>query len=194
MKIPPRSLYILVFILIINLARVNAQDEDEIPRLIKELVTQEECLNPCWLSIEVLVTDEKEVRDALTNYGIEFDVVDIFEGLRLYNFEIVSDFYPLANVDKSPGSIWINPKENRVGRIDIPVDFHINDLIEALGEPSLITHPDYFELLYLEEGVIFYLNSDTQRVWAATFLTEEFLVNEYMSYVEVQGWDEIMRK
>jgi hypothetical protein len=66
----------------------------------------------------------------------------------------------------------------------------VEDLIMALGEPSVVLHSGYAELLYVEEGLIFYLDTDTQRVWAATLIGREYLVEEYIPDLELQDWCE----
>lgn len=139
------------------------------------------CNNPCWLGIEIKISTEADVQTSLEANDIQFEVVDVYEGLRVYNFEF----------ENNEGSIWINPTIDIVGRIDVPMDLCLDNLLFVYGEPKVNVHVGYLELFYPEHGLIFYFDTDEQNIWAVTLLTKAYLVDEYMLNLEIQDWEAV---
>ena len=142
------------------------------------MFTDENCENPCWMGIEVGVSDKELVKVTLEQNEIRYSP----NGLYTYNIFL----------DKTTSLLWQNIETpladihfwgETVGLMTFTLDLCLSSVIDAYGYPEVVMEETSAGILYPGYGLNFLFDTDTQRItgvilYALGYIEENFTVAE----------------
>lgn len=163
-----------------NGAVENSQADSK--NVLLDTFNSEECLNPCWLGIEVGVSDRQFVEDTLEQKGI----THAQNGEATYNLFL----------DKNSSPLWVN-MANPLGDIHLSdetvflMTFGLNlcpaSIVNAYDDPDVVDRESFLELLYPSYGMNFWLDLESGRIRSVALYTLDY-IDENFPVSDRQSW------
>jgi hypothetical protein len=142
------------------------------------------CSNPCWLGIELGITDKETAVATLQEYDIKY-TFEGYGGDSIWLHDIPGGLFPdVAPGEFTQGWIGVNP-DGPVYSMTFDVDFCVSTLVRVYGEPDvwdgILVYPDY--------QLFFSMDWTTRRVDGVYLHLEEAIP----SIDQLQGWSEFLQ-
>jgi hypothetical protein len=138
-----------------------------------------ECSNPCWLGIELGVTDKETTIAILQEHDIEY-TLEGYSGDSIWLHHIPGGLFPqVAPEQFTRGGINLGT-DGIVTLMNFDLDLCVSTLISTYGEPSVWDGI----LVYSDHQLFFGINTTTQRI-DGVYL---HLKDAMPSPVELQDW------
>lgn len=139
--------------------QIAAESDIEATDLLVRTFNSPECSNPCWLGIEVGVTDKETAIAVLQEHGVEF-TLEGYSGDSIWLRHIPGGLFPnVAPEEFTRGGINIG-SDGVVTLISFDLDICVSTLVSAYGVPSVWDGI----LVYLDRQIFFTVNGTTQRI------------------------------
>jgi hypothetical protein len=160
------------------------RSDSDSSNVLLETFNDEHCVNPCWLGIEVGVSDRSVVEETL-----ERETIDYSPNTRgTYNLFLTGNPSPLwQDMEEPLGDIHLSGET--VNLIMINLDLCPASILEAYGEPEVVERGNYLELVYPSYGLDYWLNSETGRVRGVSLYRLDYIDEAYPSS-ERQDWED----
>jgi hypothetical protein len=185
---------IVATILLTNFAvivgvRVLAQVRQPITAL-RDLLYTEGCITTCWQTIQPALTNRTAVRDLLDTNGIEF-VFARSSGDQADSFVWqLPNSSPLAYPSEVASVVVEFDTEDVVWRVAVvTLDVCFSRVIDAFGIPPFANGDEHLlRLGYPDEGLVFGVNLDTDRV-TGIFITTDAWVRYFSQLATRANWE-----
>ena len=181
---------VLLFIVILSPCQslfdlaANVDNSDVVSgNVLRETFNSPECSNPCWLGIEVGVSDREFVVDVLEQNNINY----VANGDYTYNLYLEGNPSPLWRDMSEPlGDIHV------FDDVAFPLSFSLNlcprTIVETYGIPEVADNETSLELIYPDYGMSFWLDIETGRVRSVILYTLDY-IDKNIPFSERQSWE-----
>jgi hypothetical protein len=150
--------------------------------VLRSTFSDESCTNPCWLGIEVGVSDRQIVETMLEDHGISYSP----NGQYTYNIFLDGNPSPLWQ-DVARPAADIHLSGDTVSLMTFAVNLCASTILDTYGSPQVVTEGPTLLLLYPDYGLNFLLNTSTQRVDGVLLYTLDY-IDQYFPPSERQDW------
>lgn len=177
---------LLLMILVVSLCRgfilvqnENNETSSEVASTLLYTFNDPKCSNPCWLGIELAVTNKEEVIAILEQHGIEF-TLEGYSGDSIWLHNIPGGLFPDGDIVKfTHGWIGVDP-DGPVHLITFDLDLCVSTLLRAYGEPSVWDGI----LVYVDHQLFFSVDWKTHRVSGVALHLKEAIPPQ----IELEDW------
>jgi DNA-binding CsgD family transcriptional regulator/tRNA A-37 threonylcarbamoyl transferase component Bud32 len=140
------------------------------------------CTNPCWLGIEVGISDRQFVEAILKAHDISYSP----NGPFTYNVSLKGEPSPLWQGVANPAAD-IHLSGDTVSLVTFAVNLCASTILETYGSPQVVTEGPTLFLLYPDYGLNFLLDTNTQRVDGALLYPLDY-IDQTFPPSERQDW------
>jgi hypothetical protein len=177
-----RLFFLLVLIMFPCQSLILAEPgEHELINTLLYTFNRPECSNPCWLGIELGVTDKESTIAILQEHDIEY-TLEGYSGDSIWLHHIPNGLFPdVAPGQFTRGGINLGP-DGTVALMNFDLDLCVSTLISVYGDPGVWDGI----LVYPDHQLFFGIDTTTQRI-NGVYL---HLKDAMPSRVELQEWAE----
>lgn len=160
----------------------NSNEETE--NVLLETFNSPDCTNPCWLGIEVGVSDRGFVVDVLEQHQINYAA----NGDYTYNIFLSETPSPLWSGREDPtGNLHLT--NDTVGLMTFSLNLCPQAILNTYGIPEVSDRETFLEFLYPDYGMNFWFDIETGRVRSVILYTLDY-IDKNIPLSERHSWDD----